>query len=140
MEIMRLKTRPFLAVLALSATAGLAACGSDDKGTTTEAAATPDKAIAEIGETRDALDQGLAAFKAGKSSQAQEILSEAYVQHFEEVEGPLNKVDHELNEKLEEAISREIRDKVKDGAPVAEVEALVKTVKADLDAAEAKLR
>jgi type IV pilus biogenesis protein CpaD/CtpE len=140
MEIMRLKTRPVLAVLALTATVGLTACGSDEKSTTTEAAATPDKAIAEIGETRDALDQGLAAFKAGKSSQAQEILSEAYVQHFEEVEGPLEEVDHELKEKLEDAIAYEIRDKVEQGAPVAEVEALVKSVKADLDSAEGKLR
>jgi hypothetical protein len=126
--------------LALGSAVALVACGEDKQAAAGGRPAGATKAIAEIGQTRIALDSGLAAFKAGDKARAQELVSEGYVQHFEEVEGPLEKVDHGLKEKLEAAIAMGIRDKMKQGAPVAEVEALVGRAKADLATAEQKLK
>ena len=67
---------------------------------------------------------------------AEETVGDAYLEHFEQVEDPLEEVDQELMEELEDAISTEIRTKIKDGEPAAEVEALVDATKADLDQAE----
>jgi hypothetical protein len=132
--------RPALTTLALGSALALVACGEDKKATAGGGPAGTAKAIAEIGETRTALEHGLTAFKAGDKARAQELVSEGYVEHFEEVEGPLEKVDHDLKEKLEETIAMGIRDKIKQGAPAAEVEALVGQAKADLTTAEQKLK
>jgi hypothetical protein len=132
--------RPALTTLALGSALALVACGEDKKAAAGGRPAGATKAIAEIGQTRIALDNGLAAFKAGDEARAQELVSEGYVEHFEAVEGPLEKVDHDLKEKLEETIAMAIRDKMKRGAPAAEVEALVGRAKADLTTAEQKLK
>jgi hypothetical protein len=126
--------------LALGSALAVAACGEDKKAAAGGRPAGATRAIAEIGKTSIALDSGLAAFKAGDKVRAQDLVSEGYVQHFEEVEAPLEKVDHDLKEKLEETIAIEIRDKMKQGAPAAEVEALVGRAKADLATAEQKLK
>jgi hypothetical protein len=135
-------TRWATATVTLASALGLVACGQDATSTREKAAtkATPAQALVEIGATKQALDRGLAAVRAGDPDQAREILSEAYVEHFEEVEGPLEDVDHELKEKLEVTLSTGIRDQVEAGAPVAQVERLVLAAQADLDAAAAKLR
>lgn len=136
--------RPLLA-LALAGSLGVSACGGDDSGGSAErqaeeAQATPAQAIAEIGEVRTALDRAVASLKAGNARQAEETVAEGYLQHFEKVEGPLEKVDGELNEHLEEAISTDLRQRIKQGASAAEVRAMVRRVKADLAEAERKLR
>ena len=71
---------------------------------------------------------------------AGEALAEGYVEHFEKVEGPLEKVDPELKEKLEESISTDLRDKIKSGASRAEVQQLAHLIRAELDTAESKLK
>jgi hypothetical protein len=134
------RIRPALTTLALGSALAVVACGEDKKATAGDPPSGAAKAIAEIGPTRTALDQGLAAFKAGDKARAQELVSEGYVEHFEAVEGPLEQVDHDLKEKLEETIAMGIRDKIRHGAPAAEVEALVGQAKADLTTAEQKLR
>src|SRR3954447_15012388 len=113
-----------LPAFALTAALSLSACG-DDSTVASEEQSTPEQAIAEIGAVRAALDDALAAVRSGDAAQADEILSEGYVEHFEKVEGPLEKVDEELNEELEETLSKDIRAKVKAGASAAEVERLV---------------
>jgi hypothetical protein len=132
--------RPALTTLVLGSAVALVACGEDKKPTAGGRPAGAANAVAEIGATRTALDRGLEAFKAGDKAHAQELVSEGYVQHFEHVERPLEKVDHGLKEKLEETIAMEIRDKMKQGAPVGDVEALVGRAKADLTTAEQKLK
>jgi DNA anti-recombination protein RmuC len=128
------------AVLAASLTASLAlaACGGDDKSTAPAASAS--EARTEAAATRASLQKALDELKAGDRKAADNTVSEGYLQHFEDVEGPLAKVDHELNEKLEDTIKGDLREKIKSGAPVTEVEQLIASLDADLKTAEAKLR
>jgi high-affinity iron transporter len=136
-----MSARTFLLPLAATAALGLAACGDDDKDSeATEHQSTPAQAVAEIGEVRTALDQALATYKAGDKAAAEEQVATAYLEHFEKVEGPLEKVDHELMEDIEGEISTAIRTKMKAGAPVSEVAAQISDVKRELATAEAKLK
>jgi hypothetical protein len=116
-----------------------AGCGDDDDSGGEHESASPQEAIAEIGEVRTGLDQGLAAYKAGDAEQAEELVSTAYLEHFEVVEGPLEEADEELNEELEELIREEITGEIESGAPVKDVQALVAEAQAGLDQAEAVL-
>ena len=136
--------RPLLA-LALAGSLGISACGGDDSGGSAdreaqEGQATPAQAVGEIGKVRTALDSAVASLKAGNARKADETVAEGYLDHFEKVEGPLGKVDDELNESLEDAIRTDLRGRIKDGASVAEVQAMVRRIKADLAEAEQKLR
>lgn len=119
----------------------LASCGdsSDADGTERENVS-PAVALREVGETRDALSAALETYKSGDHAAAADQAAEAYVQHFEEVEGPLGKRDEELNEELEEAISQDVRNAMKAGKPVADVERAIDAILADLEKAEAVLR
>lgn len=128
-----MKLRIALPLIALA----LAGCGDEDKA---EEAVSPERAIAEIAEVRSGLDAALATYAAGDAAKADEQVGDVYLQHFELVEGPLDKADHELNEKLEDAIREELRGKIKANAPAEEVEALAAEIEADLTKAEAALR
>jgi hypothetical protein len=127
-------------LISLLATSALVAGCGDDKEKEEHEAATPEVALKEVGETRAALQAALATYKSGDAKAAEEEVAEAYLQHFEEVEGALEDRDHELNEELEEAISGELRQLIKDGKPAAAVEKAFEDVYADLDKAEAALR
>ena len=106
-----------------------------------DAEASPNAAaIREIGATRAGIERALNQVRTGHAKAAEDTVSEAYLQHFELVEGPLDKVDHELNEELEETIRNDLRKKIASGAEPEEVGRLVDEVKADLDTAEAKLK
>jgi hypothetical protein len=132
--------RTLLSVFALSGSLALAACGGNDESTVASSdESTPEQAIAEIGKVKTALDDAVAAVEDGDKAQAGEILSEGYVEHFEKVEHPLEEVDAELKESLEETLSTTIRDKVKAGAAADEIQTLVDDAKADLDTAASKL-
>ena len=101
-----------IAVAAILSTSLLAACGGDDDDSGSQSAATQStatKAIDEIDETSAGLDQALAQLRDGDVKAAKETVAETYLQHFEEVEAPLEKVAPELNEKLEEGISTDLR-------------------------------
>ena len=138
-----------LGLVALTVTA----CGSDDDSppsaaTTTdegeeegeEGEITAEEAAAEIDEIKRMLDEGLAQYQDGDTEAADTTVGDAYLEHFEKVEHPLEEQDHELMEDLEHRISTEIRDEMKEGASADEVAALVEETKADLDTAKAKLQ
>lgn len=130
--------RTFVLVLLALTLVGLGAgCGSDDAD---EADVTPAAAAAEIDTIKSMLDDALAKYEDGDAEAAEELVGDAYLEHFEEVEHPLEEVDEELMEDLEHTISTEIRTKMKDGAPAAEVEQLIVVTKADLDRAKAALQ
>jgi hypothetical protein len=119
----------------------LAACGGSDSSSSTEAEnSSPSVARKEVGETRDALNAALASYKQGNKAAANEQVAEAYVSHFEEVEGPLEDKDSELKESLEHAIADDLRTSMKSGKPASEIEAQVKAIVADLNKAEAALQ
>jgi hypothetical protein len=126
----RLIIMPLLAL----ATAG---CGSSGSEHETASAATARK---EIAATRAALRDALASYKSGERAKAVDQVSEAYVSHFEEVEGPLEGKDDELKESLEHAIADDLRADMKAGKPVAAVQRRVDAIAADLDRAQAALR
>jgi hypothetical protein len=132
-----------LVLLALfTCSLALAACGGS--GSSAEESerenASPATARKEVGETRDALNAALATYKKGDKDAAQEQVAEAYVGHFEEVEGPLGGKDDELKESLEHAIADDLRASMKAGKPAKDVEAQIKAIVADLDKAEAALQ
>jgi hypothetical protein len=138
-----------LGLVALTVTA----CGSDDDSSPSAATATEEggeegeeegeitaeEAAAEIDEIKRMLDEGLAQYQDGDAEAADTTVGDAYLEHFEKVEHPLEEQDHELMEDLEHRISTEIRDEMKEGASADEVAALVEETKADLDTAKTKL-
>jgi len=126
-----------------AALALLAGCGEDDSSTAEheqdEAVLTPQKAIAEIAMVRAGLGSGLSAYLKGDPEKADESIGDAYLEHFELVEPPLEERDEELNEELELLISTEIRSAIKNGAAATRVKALVADASRQLTEAEKAL-
>ena len=133
---------PALCLLACFALVPVA-CGDDDKSSSgkeeSEATASPQKAVAEIATVKELLAEAVKQVEDGDRAAAEETVSEAYVEHFEIVEGPLEKVDEELNEELEEKIREQLRDEIKNDAPATEVKKLVGEIDGELDTAAKKL-
>ena len=134
-------------VLLLGLVATVAACGSDDNSSSPAAAASEgeeevssEEAAAEIDEIKNLLDQAVMQYRAGDTTAADTTVGDAYLEHFEKVEHPLEERDHELMEDLEHGISTEIREEMKNGTSADEVAALVDETKADLETAKAKLQ
>lgn len=127
----------------LAALALLAGCGDSDSSSTeaekSEQASSPQKAVSEIALVRAGLGAGLAAYLQGNAEKADELIGDAYLEHFELVEHPLEERDEELNEELELLIATEIRKEIKAGAPPAEVKALVAEANSELTKAEKAL-
>lgn len=135
-----LKLRTALVSFAAVSAFALTGCGGESEAEKEAEQATPAQARAEIGEVRKALDTAVASLREGDAKAADNAVSEGYLQHFEKVEGPLDKADHELNEKLEDSIREELREKIQDGGSVAEVTRMISGIKADLATAEQKLQ
>jgi hypothetical protein len=134
-----------LLILLLGLVATVAACGSDDDSpaaaTATEGGeVTAEEAVAEIDEIKQMLDEAVAQYRQGDKTAADTTVGDAYLEHFEKVEHPLEERDHELMEDLEHRISTEIREEMKNDAPQEEVATLVDETKADLDTAKTKLQ
>jgi high-affinity iron transporter len=132
-----------LVAVAIAPAGTVLGCGGDsgsEPAEEAEAALTPQEAITEIGAVRTGLDQGLAAYRKGDVDAADQAIGDAYLEHFELVEPPLEEADPELNEELEELVREKLRDEIVAGAPVKEVEALVDEANAGLDQAERALR
>jgi DNA anti-recombination protein RmuC len=133
--------RTLRTVLLLAALTGLlvvAGCGGEDE--EAEESATPSEAVQEIDQIKQLLDEALAQYRVGDAETAEETTGDAYLEHFEKVEGPLGEEDHEFMEELEHRISTEIRDEMKNGASVADVQALIDETKTDLDQAQRLLQ
>ena len=144
-----MRTRLFMAMAGLMLcgllAAGVAACGDDDSDSGSPeaaeeaAAVTPQKAIEEIAVVRTGLRDGLAAFREGNASEADRLVGNAYLEHFELVEGPLEERNEELNEELEHRIRETLREAIQDGAPPGKVASLVSDAERQLDEAEKAL-
>jgi hypothetical protein len=128
--------------LAMAASLALVAtgCGDDDsEPAEPEEAVSPREAIAEIGETRSGLDAALAAYRKGDVAEAEQLVGDAYLQHFELVEPPLEERDEELMEELEVLIRETVRNAISGGEPLKRVERLVEEADEGLDEAERAL-
>ena len=119
-----------LATLALGLLAG---CGGSDE--SEEESTTPAEAVAEIAEIKTLLNTAVDQVREGDDETAEETVGDAYLEHFEHVEGPLGDKDHDLMEELEEAISTDLRADIKAGKSADEIESAVNEIDADLDRA-----
>jgi hypothetical protein len=126
-----------IALGALMSGLALAACGGGDSGSAD--AVSSQEATAEIDEIKAMLDDGLTQYRSGDAEAAEQIVGDAYLEHFEKVEHPLEERDPELMEKLEKRISTEIRDEMKSGTEADTIASLIDETKMDLDTAKAKL-
>jgi hypothetical protein len=117
------------ALLALAA----AGCGGSDE--SDEESATPAEAVTEIGEIKTMLATAVDQVRSGDADAAEETVGDAYLEHFEKVEGPLGERDHDLMEELEEAISTDLRREIKAGKAVDEIESAVDEIQDDLERA-----
>lgn len=134
--------RRLAAIAAATGSLALVACGGDDGSSSSEpeeGSVSPEQAVSEIGEVRDGLDASLTAYEDGDAEQAEELAADAYLEHFELVEGPLEEVDPALNEGLEELIREQLRGAITDGRSPAQVSDLVERAQDDLDQAESRL-
>ena len=137
--------RNLLCLLVAALAVALVGCGGGDEQepgpeAELEQAASPQEAVAEIGETRRGLEQALAAYRDGDAAEAERLAGDAYLQHFELVEPPLEERDEELTEELEVLIRETLRDAIVAGEPPSEVERLVDEANRGLDEAERLLR
>jgi hypothetical protein len=143
MTMRKRNSRTLTLAAPLAALALFAGCGDSDSSSTeaekAEEASTPQKAIVEIAAVRAGLGAGLSAYLQGNAEKADQLIGDAYLEHFELVEHPLEERDEELNEELEQLISTEIRNEIKDGATPAEVKALVAEANRELSLAERAL-
>jgi hypothetical protein len=127
-------------ILLASSALALAACGGDDETSEeSEASATPETALQEIGTVRAGLEDAETTYADGKAQEAATAVEDVYLEHFELVEGPLEEVDGELNEELEDQIREELVEKMESNATVAEVKSLIAEIEAGLDEAEKAL-
>ncbi|MGD8854544.1 MAG: cytochrome c, partial [Gammaproteobacteria bacterium] len=88
--------------------------------------------------SRQRLDAVLQAYRAGDRQLAYQHAVEAYLEGFELVEQGLNAVDAGLRLDIEQAMTG-LRARIRDGAPVAEVESAVAEIKAKLYLAAERL-
>ena len=131
-----------VALVVLSALA-LAACGNPkkkDQAATNDSTATPIQALQEIDYVRKDLLRVTNEVAEGSRGTAVEIAKETYVQHFEKVEKPLDKVDHELNEKLEEGLRDKLPKMIKSGKSKSAIGKFAQRLDTDLAAAQEQLK
>jgi hypothetical protein len=107
--------------------------GSDEEAEEEEEESTPEEAVEEIAEIRPLLARAVTEVEAGNRDQAAETVGDAYLEHFEDVEHPLEERDHDLMEDLEVAISTDLRKQITDGDDVSEIQASVDEINAKLD-------
>ena len=128
-----LKLSPLPLLLAILVAATVAGCGGSDE--PEEESATPAEAVAEIRTIQTMLADAASQVRAGDMDIAEETVGDAYLEHFEHVEGPLGERDHDLMEELEEAISTDLRNDIKDGKSADEIQTQVNAIRTDLDQA-----
>lgn len=96
--------------------------------------------LSEVRKTAELLAVVRSKYAAGKRQEAEELATEAYLEHFEKAEPELGKRDRELMEKLEMLLATKLRSETKAGAPEATVDALIERALGALDRAEAVLK
>lgn len=96
--------------------------------------------VAHARATADRLDEAAELYRAGATEDALDTVADAYEEHFELIEHPLEEIDEQFMHELELLIAVTIRQQMRDGASVEAVEALVERARTDLGRAEEMLR
>ncbi|NIP62925.1 MAG: PEFG-CTERM sorting domain-containing protein, partial [Nitrosopumilaceae archaeon] len=60
------------------------------------------------------------------------LVSEAYLDNYEFIEGPLGEIDHELMIKIETDMREDLRNMIQTNAPVPQVDAQIDMILADM--------
>lgn len=102
------------------------------------ASSSRDDAIEQIQKVRISIDLTLSLIKQGKSQEAFEAAANGYLNHFEQVEVPLRIVDNDLTIDAEGRFA-DIRQLIRDQAPVDDVRAQLVELRGVLDTIERKL-
>ena len=89
--------------------------------------------------SRNRLDDVLAAYRAGDSKQAYQLAVEAYLEGFELVEQALNAIDPALRLRVEQDMTT-LRTRIRQGAPLAELEQEVAAIQSLLDESADRLQ
>src|SRR5215213_5464096 len=87
---------------------------------------------AEAQQIRDLLQQAMRAYRLGDFTAAFKLSRAAYLDHFENIEIPLRAMNGDLTLDLEYRFT-DLRSKMQQGAPAAEVETSVRSVRDGLD-------
>ncbi|MBM4407464.1 MAG: hypothetical protein FJ038_02405 [Chloroflexi bacterium] len=145
LQVTPTRARRSLAVLGVAAAIGLGACTGAaatpaPTAAPTAAASTAVDLAAEVDATVAGLESALTKYRAGDKQGALDAIAETYENHFELVEHPLEEVDHDFMENLEELIAVKTRAVIQDGKPVADLEALVSEAKTLLAQAKDMLK
>jgi len=98
------------------------------------------EAVQELRATRDGYMRAQVALQGGRRDEALELMNTAYVEHFERTEPYMDqRFSRDSREEVEASISWNIRRRLSDSAPDAEVLAQFPAGFAKLDEAEARL-
>jgi hypothetical protein len=130
-------------VVALVSVIGCSSGASSSPSASPSAAASASSTLTvlqQIAATSEGITAALEAYKGGRNNQAIELVNDAYLSHFEFVEGPLEAVDAELTERLEDKIREDLREKMTAGASIDEVTTLATEIVELLAQASDKLK
>lgn len=133
--------RRFLVAAAVVGTlaAGAAGCGGSEGSNDGASGESTAEALEQVQAIPALLDDAVATYKSGDHEAAAEAVGDVYLEHYEDVEGPLGDRNHDLMEELEEQISTELRQAMEGGRPEAEIDGLVAEIKTNLEQAEREL-
>jgi len=124
---------------------GVAGCGGSDsessEGTPPEEehSSSSAEALEQVRAIPALLDEAVTTYKSGDRNSAADAVGDVYLEHYEDVEGPLGERNHDLMEEIEEQISTELRNDMRTGKPESEIDALVADIKSNLQQAEQEL-
>jgi len=82
------------------------------------------------------LNQAKQEYRDGNSQNAYDLVSKAYLDNYEFVEGPLGEVDHELMEKIEIDLREDLRMMIRSNSTISDVEAQIDMILDDLEQAK----
>ena len=133
----RVRRIPLVAAAAALASAATLVCGTALA--ETERTLTKPEIRAEIGELRAALQGTVPVYRNRNFGRVRALVGRAYLQHFEDLEGPLEKVDDGLKERLERAIAVELRQIAAARRPLAAYRAKVTQIVRQLPVVQRKL-
>lgn len=96
--------------------------------------------VEELGEVQQALTEVETTYASGNKQEAEELATEAYLEHFEKIEPALAKADKELMEEIEVALATTLRESIRSGAANNRIEAQVAKIKENIEEAELALK